>query len=69
MKDLLTYIIDCGGAGCATLANTTGAGNPAPPMDSDGEPTGSGDVPNAKTAKAKVEKPKKKKRKKKGEEE
>lgn len=67
MKDLLTYIIDCGGA-CSTPANTAGMGNAAPPMDSDGQP-GSGDIPNVKTAKAKVERPKKKKRKKKGEEE
>ena len=67
MKNLLTYIIDCGGA-CATPANTAGMGNAAPPMDSDGQP-GSGDIPNAKTTKAKVKKPKKKKRKRKDEEE
>lgn len=63
MKDLLTYIIDCE---CSTPANTIGAGNIAPPLDSDGQP-GSGDIPNMKTAKAKKEKARK--RKKKGEEE
>lgn len=64
MKDLLTYIIDCDGA---TPANTMGAGNIAPPLDSDGQP-GSGDIPNIKTAKAKKEKVHRK-RKKKDEEE
>ena len=56
MKDLVTYIIDCE---CSTPANTMGAGNVAPPLDTDGQP-GSGDIPNVKTAKAKKEKKKKK---------
>lgn len=56
MKDLATYIIDCG---CSTPANTMGAGNVAPPLDTDGQP-GSGDIPNIKTAKAKKEKKKRK---------
>ena len=56
MKDLLTYIIDCGGA-CATPGNTMGAGNVAPPGEN-GKP-GSGDVPTAKAKREKVHKKRK----------
>lgn len=60
MKKLSKYIIDCG---CSTPANTTGAGNVAPP-GVNGE-YGSGDVPTAKAKRQKA----KRKRKNKDEEE
>lgn len=34
MKDLATYIRECGGI-CATPANTTGMGNPMPPTETE----------------------------------